>query len=63
VVITIIIIIIIVIDVAVPGDSYTWNITHNTETTEVCKLKRHRWFTRSITKKEPVTRDNNNHNI
>jgi len=24
-------------------DSYTWNITHNTESTAVCSLKREQW--------------------
>jgi len=52
-------------------DSYTWNITHNTESTAVCSLKRERWGSLLVQEEYreemPVTRDihnnNNNNNI
>ena len=40
-------------------DSYTWNITHNTESTAVWSLSGgdHRWLKRCTRKKKPVTTD------
>ena len=32
-------------------DSYTWDITHNTESTAVCSLKRERWGSPLVQKK------------
>jgi len=52
-------------------DSYTWNITHNTESTAVWNLKTERWGSPLVQEKyreeKPVTRDDddndNNNNI
>jgi hypothetical protein len=47
-------------------DSYTWNITRNTESAAVRNLKPERWGvtagSREVPGRKPVTRDNNNYN-
>jgi hypothetical protein len=48
-------------------DSYTWNVTHNTESAAVWNLKpeqwNHHWFRRSKKKKGSVTKANRNSKI
>jgi hypothetical protein len=47
-------------------DGYTWNITHNTESTAVWNLKPERWGvtagSRKVPGRKPVTRDNSDNN-